>query len=232
MKVSPPTRLDIKLYLTLLMTLISCHKAEEKTPYQVTESDAAGIIANNLLPPYGRFLNQVNNCLAVRQTGMKFCGQALDSTLSGTNQPSANIIYQYNLLWHYNYDCSKHTFNISYSGPYTDQGAVYISADQSSASLVLSEPSAGLGQLNGSQQRSGSQRIKMVGNNSFNSTVTIKADGLMIDLVSKNILSGNAKVAMNGTSGSDFNFAGTVTFSGGNKANMILNSGKVYHLNW
>ncbi|WP_162847030.1 hypothetical protein [Mucilaginibacter gracilis] len=48
------------------------------------------------------------------------------------------------------------------------------------------------------------------------------------------ILSGSATVAISGssTSGKSFTYNGTITFLGGNKATLVLNSGASYTIQW
>jgi hypothetical protein len=110
------------------------------------------------------------------------------------------------------------------------------SDDSSSGGFVLTglAPAAPAYVLNTTYTRDGSQVSKIARNYSFTSKLIIKSTNINVDKTSFKILSGTATVTVSGasSSGKSFNFNGTITFNGDNKATLVLNSGASYNIQW
>ncbi len=218
-----------------LMSMVACQKSSPADGlYRVTEEDAASIISNCILPQYGGMLVQVNSCLSSTAKFADNCVISKDSTLSGTSLSNALISFNYNQQWHYLKNCMDSSFKATYKGGNNYEGVRFSSNDQSSGSylFVTNAQVRGLYQLNVNMERTGSQRVKQVGQHTFSSTVTCGGLNIVINKGSGKIQSGKMNVQMTGSSGSPFSYAGTFTFSGNNKGVLILNSGLAYHLSW
>lgn len=222
------------LMLLLSCCLASCKKDTPVTNYQVQETDAAAIIADNILPRYGGLLLQIDNAFSLNiQSGLR-CGVLKDSTLTGSNTVGAAILFDYHLLWRYNYDCSSLIQYFDFSGQNNYEGYNYISAEQRNGSFILTPKTMqpGMYECSFDWKSSGKQRIKALGSSAFNSTIELNAVNLTLDQASMKIVSGKFMVKMYGTAAGSFSFSGELTFSGKNKATLILNSGRIYPLSW
>lgn len=219
----------------LTACLCSCKKnGPVTTNYQVVESDAAAIVADNLLPRYGGLISQLDNCASLSSSALLKCGEQKDSAITKSNQPNATILFNYQLNWRYSYDCSDQTQHYYFTGQSDYEGYNYISSDQRTATITyISLPQhPGFSRCIFNWKSSGRQRVKAIGLNTFNSMVEISASDLTVDLASGEIASGILAVNFYDTKSSNFSFTGKITFLGNNKANLILNSGRNYPLSW
>ena len=194
------------------------------------EVDAAAIIANAILPQYGGMVGQIYNVQSIALIPA-ICGTQKDSVLAGANQNNAVILFNYHLLWHFSHTCGNNGLNASFTGDNSYEGLNYISKDQTSGNWVyLNQSTTCI--LTGSAVRSGNERLKGIGSNSFASTIEFNHVNITIDPLSKQIITGQLEVKMYDTSSNDFYYNGNITFSGSNRATLILNSGRTYPFSW
>ncbi|PUZ21509.1 hypothetical protein GA0116948_110158 [Chitinophaga costaii] len=231
----------ILIFLALMTTgLYSCKKDDAPaSTTTVTEADAVELATDAVVPADGGMVLQVNNSVMIYQTAAIDCGVAKDSAIAGSSASGATPSYSYALNWNYLLTCSGVvpsllTFNFSGESKY--DGVHMSSNDSSTGNFVLTgiTPTATAYTLNTTYTRNGSQTSKIARNNSFSSKMSIESSNITVDKTSLKILSGEATIAISGssTSGSSFSYSGTLTFLGNDKATLVLNSGTSYTIVW
>jgi hypothetical protein len=216
----------------LLQIEWSCTKNLQPQNYSPTELNAAAVIANDILPLYGGLVTEISNCQSISMI-KKNCSISVDSTLTGANLNNAGILFDYRLLLHYVNSCNNNTLNVNFNGDNSYQGLNYTSADQSSGTFAFVKQTSSTYLFTGFSTRTGSQRIKTVGANSFKSTIEFNSIYLTIDRITNQIISGKLNVKMyDASSDNAFYYNGNVVFSGSDKAILTLDSGRQYLLSW
>jgi midasin (ATPase involved in ribosome maturation) len=219
--------------------LYSCKKDVAATPVTVTEADAAELTTNAVVPTSGGFAVQVNSSVSIYKNVALSCGVKKDSTISKSSASGVTPAYSYNLSWNYMLTCagivpSQLTFN--FTGSSTYDGPRMSSDDKSTGGFVLTnlQPTASTYTLSSTYVRNGTQTSKIARKYTFTSNLSITSSNVAVDKTTLKIVSGTAAVTLNGTSssGKSFSFSGTITFLGNNKANLVLNSGASYAINW
>ncbi|MDR6941674.1 hypothetical protein [Mucilaginibacter pocheonensis] len=218
----------------------SCKKdASTQTDATITEADAVELATNAIVPASGGLALQVNSSVTLYKTVTLQCGIEKDSAIMRSSVSGVSPSYSYALNWNYLLNCSgvvpsQLSFNFSGSSKY--DGPRMSSDDKSTGGFVL----AGLAStspayvLNTTYNRTGSQTSKIGRRYIFNSNLIIKSTDITIDKNSLKILSGTGTVTISGasSSGKSFNFNGTLTFNGDNKATLVLNSGASHIIQW
>lgn len=225
----------------LALSLNSCKKdnASGTSNTTVTEADAAELATNAIIPASGGFVVQVNSSVTIYKNVKLSCGVAKDSSITKSSVAGSSQAYNYSLNWNYLLNCSgavPNDLTFNFSGQSQYDGPRMASNDNSTGGFVLTglAPTASAYILNTTYTRNGSQTSRIGRNYSFTSTLSIKSSNINVDKTTLKILSGTAAVAISGasSSGKSFNFNGTITFKGDNKATLILNSGASYNIQW
>jgi hypothetical protein len=219
------------------VSFTACKKdASPTTTATVTEQNAADLTTDAIVPENAGLVTQVNSSVTIYKTSTLSCGVQKDSTLAKSSASGATPSYDYSLNWNYLLDCSAETLTFNFTGNSTYNGVDMSSNDTSTGGFVLGslQPSATQYDLNASYSRSGSQTSKVARQYTFTSNLKIVAADLKIDKTTQAIVSGTATVSITGasSSGKSFTFSGTVTFLGGGKATLVLNSGASYPIQW
>lgn len=215
-----------------LICLVSCHKSSSSgKTYVATETDAASIITNDLLPAYGGLVSQLNLCLTINK--QLSCG-VKDTAFNGTNPNTSTVTFNYQLQSHNQVDCTNKSSTITFTGKHTYEGAIFVSNDASVGSIVLTEGvQKNTNNLTLSFKRSGIQRIKSINPHNISSTIELKSSNLVTDKLTCKIISGTANITIYNTNQpSLYTYSGKITFSGNGKAVVLLNSGTSYHISW
>jgi hypothetical protein len=240
---------NVKTTAVILLTasilglgLNSCKKesaVSNDSSVTVTEADAAELATNAVSPTTGGFAVQVNNSVSIYKTVALSCGVKKDSTITRSSASGATPAYSYSLSWDYMLTCtgivpSQLAFNFTGGGTY--DGPRMSSDDKSTGGFVLTnlQPTASTYALSSTYLRIGTQTSKIARKYTFTSNLSITSSNILVDKTTLKIVSGTAAVKLTGTSssGKTFSFAGTITFLGGNKANVVLNSGTSYAIQW
>ena len=223
----------------LALNVSSCKKdGISSTPSTtVTEADAAELATDAVTPSTGGMVTQVNNSVIIYQNTALSCGVQKDSTLTGASASGVSPSYSYNLKWNYELNCSgivPNTLNFNFTGSSTYDGPRMSSTDSSTGGFTLGGLSSTQYTLNTNYTRTGSTISKIGAQNSFNSTFSIVSSNIIIQKSTQQIVSGSATVSITATStsGKSFTFNGTLSFLGGKKANLVLNSGTTYVIQW
>jgi hypothetical protein len=229
------SRIILALLFTtgLSVSLNSCKKDNTSSADTVTEADAAELTTSAVTTSTGGLVLQVNSSVTVYKTVTLTCGTQKDSTITRSSVTGATPAYNYSLKWNYLLNCATSQFTAGFTGSSSYDGLRMSSNDSSTGSLVLqATPSTYI--LSTTYNRTGSQTSKIGRNYAFASTLGITSTNLVLDKTTQQILSGSATVAISGnsTSGKSFTFNGVITFLGGNKATLVLNSGASYTIQW
>lgn len=206
----------------------------------ITEADAARLATNAVIPSTGGFDAQVQASLNLYVGAAKLqCGAKKDTTVSSQSPVGLIPAFAYTLSWNYQLDCvsgipTQFVFAFKGSNYYAD-ALISSSIDTLNGSLTVSSagPTATNFSLNGTYELTGKQTLRLGNQKSFSSDVKFTATDVLIDKHTHIIASGKANVTVGvvANSGKKFNFSGVITFTGDNKATLVLNSGTKYDIN-
>jgi len=220
----------------------SCHKDSSTTPSTtttVTEADAAELTTDAVAPSSGGMVAQLNTSVSINTSVPLSCGVAKDSTIAKSSATGATPTYSYNLSWNYLLNCNgiiPSTLTFNFTGNASYDGLSMSSNDKSTGQFILSglQPASSQYVFNTTYNRAGNTASKIARQYTFTSNLTIKSTNIAVDKSSLQILSGSATVSITATSssGKTFTFNGTITFLGGKKATLVLNSGVSYPISW
>lgn len=233
----------LAVFSTAALLFASCSKDNDEPTQSITEEEAAEVAARSVDPASGGVVVQLNTSVTIATnpiyTAPSNCGAQKSNTYSGSSSQGASISYAYAYNWNWVLNCSGTTpqrFDYSYSGQSGYDGPRVTTAGSASATASIAglESSASQYVMNTSYTHDGNTTSKIGNKNSFTSRVIINSTNIKIDKVTKQIVSGSGAVEISGstTAGATFNYAGTITFIGNNKANIVLNSNQAYTVQW
>lgn len=224
----------------LMLNASSCKKdSANTTDATVTEADAAELTTAAVSPETGGMTAQLSSSITINNTVTLSCGVTKDSTIVKSSAAGASPSYSYNLNWNYLLTCngifpSQLAFNFSGTGVY--DGPRISSNDKSAGSFVLTglQGSASQYSFTSTYTRTGTTTSKIARQYTFTSNIKITSSNIVVNKSTQQIVSGTAAVTITATStsGKTFNFNGTITFLGGQKASVVLNSGTAYTIQW
>jgi hypothetical protein len=225
------------------MLFTACQKDDDVQTQSITEEEAAEVAARSVDPASGGVVVQLNTSVTIATnpvyTAPSNCGVQKSNTYSGSSSQGASISYAYSYGWNWMLTCSGTTpqrFDYSYSGQSGYDGPRVTTAGSASASATIAglESSASQYSVSSNYTHDGTTTSKIGNKNSFTSKVVINSTNIKIDKVTRQIVSGTGAIEISGatTAGATFNYAGTITFIGNNKANIVLNSNQAYSVQW
>ncbi|MCR8556281.1 hypothetical protein KXD93_01425 [Mucilaginibacter sp. BJC16-A38] len=240
MFITSKTLFAVLIAAGLTFSATSCKKdSSTSTTDTVTEADAAELTTDAVSPETGGMTAQLSSSVTIEKTVALSCGVQKDSTIIKSSATGASPIYNYNLSWNYILTCnglipSQLAFNFSGTGSY--DGPRLSSTDKSNGSFTLTGLQAASSQylFSSTYSRTGTTVSKIARQYTFTSDIKITSSNIAIDKVTQQIVSGTGTVVIKATSssGKTFNFTGTLTFLGGKKATVVLNSGATYTIQW
>ena len=232
----------IVLFTAIILTSLSfssCKKSNSKnttTAGTVTEQDAARATIDAVYPTTGGMVSQLNSSVNIYTNKTIPCSTKKDTTINGASLTGVNPSYTYSLSWNYLFDCSAQSLTLNFSGSSSYNGVILSSAGSSSGSFVMTGllPDTSQYTFNTTYTSSGTTSANTGKKVTFTSNINITSTNIVIDKTTQEIVSGSAAVTVSGasTTGNNFNFAGTITFTGDKKATLVLNSGISYALSW
>ena len=242
MKTKSTTPKIIIIAVSALLAFASCKKSSsEQTSDAVTETDAAQVSTDAVMPSTGGVSNQTSTTAALYAALPPACGIVKDSTLSYASLTGAIPVYAFTFTWSFQTNCaagaSPQTISADYN--FTGKGSyagTYITASHTGNGKFVLTNSADSANytLNGTYVRNGTFASRFVHPHSFTSVITITATNVFVSKLTKEITGGSATVTIAATSasGKNYNFAGTIKFLGNKTATLVLNSGKSYPIQW
>jgi hypothetical protein len=246
MKINPILTLRSKAVRMLTFSAIAfplvfsaCKKDENKNTNSITEEEAVEVAAQAVAPESGGLVLQTNATLVLSLTNMNSinCGVKKDSTITKQGG-SGTRTYSYTLNWSRILTCtgavpSSYTHTFSGSSSYTTPKMS--SSDQSTGSFTIAglEPTGTELTISQTYERNGTQESKVNAQRSFTSKLSITTTAIKVNKLTKQIISGAGVINISGTStGGSFNYSGTITFNGGNKATIAIVGGDTHTIQW
>jgi hypothetical protein len=236
--------LPVIIFLALALATVSCKKSNSNaggssTTDTVTTDDAANAVSDAVSPESSGMVAQTQTTVVIINENDLDCGVQSDTAFAGQNAAGAAITYNYAYTSSRLLTCNvgvPSTFQFNFSGK-NSYSAAYIASDDSAAgNFSVTGLNAGAGQyvFNASYIRSGSETSKARNQYTFTSNVNIQSTNLTIDKSTQQIVSGTATVSISGasSSGKAFSYSGTITFSGGKQATLVLGNGNTYQITW
>jgi len=156
------------------------------------------------------------------------CDTTIYTTLTGSNTAGATFTYNYNLSCNYELICSVSQFTMNFAGRTNFTGPVMTSKDSTTYSLVFAstQPTDTAYSFSCKYIRGGSE-ISAVStpHKNFITSMTITSSNIAVSKAAQEIVSGSANIVLSceNASAEVFDFTGTITFLGNNKATLYLN---------
>jgi len=232
------------LFLVLGLATVSCKKSNSTSSSSsstdtVTTADAANAVSDAVSPASAGMVAQTQTTVVIINTDNLDCGVAKDTSFSGQNAAGAAITYSYTYSSNSLLTCSvgaPSSFQFNYSGKNNYSAAYLASDDSAQGNFTVTGLNPGATQyvFNASYIRNGSETSKVRNQYSFTSNINIQSSNLTIDKSTQQIVSGTATVSVSGAAnnGKAFSYSGTITFSGGNQALLVLGDGNTYTITW
>jgi len=236
--------LSVIIFLALVLATFSCKKSNSTSGSSsatdtVTTDDAANAVSDAVSPASAGMVAQTQTTVVIINTDDLACGEVKDTAFSGQNAVGAAITYSYayssNRLLTCNADVPS-SFQFNFSGKNSYSAAYIASDDSAQGNFTVTGLSPGASQyvFNASYIRNGSETSKVRNQYTFTSNINIQSTNLTIDKSTQQIVSGTATVSISGaaSNGKSFSYSGTITFSGGNQALLVLGNGNTYTITW
>lgn len=160
------------------------------------------------------------------------CGTTKKDTVNQQSAAGATTTYSYKSTFSYILNCNSSnepdntSTNSVYSGSYSN--ANYSSTNSGSIIFTTSglAPASTQSVVNGEFKQAGSFQSKTTTTNAGNHNIDIVLQNLTFTKATRKIASGNATIAVTGSTPGQgsFNYTGTLTFNGDGTATLILNS--------
>ena len=226
----------------MVVYISSCKKSSTSAATDttaITESDAAELTTDAVLPSSGGIVSQTSNSLSLYSNAKLVCGATKDSVITKTSGSSAIPAYSYTLNWNYIVSCDglvPSQLVFTYTGNGTFDGLRMSSTHTATGGFTLTglKTTDPVYLMNLSYTRKGTAISKIGNKNTFNSTIQIASTNITVDKTTDEIASGTATVSITtiSSSGKTYSFNGNITFSGSKKAVIVLNSGASYNVSW
>lgn len=238
---SSGTKTAKTIFAIAILTLAgvtACKKDASTTSATVTEADAAQMTSDAVSSSTGGMSAQTTSSTtlyASTTTSTEGCGANKDTTIAAT-YTGGGYSFSYSLSWQYFVDCNTHVATLSYSGNSSYSGLLTTISGSSIGEDVLTgiASSSTTYGLSGSFERKGNATSKVGQLKSFTSDLKISTSNATVDKTTDEITGGTASITLTGATsgGKSFSFGGTLTFLGGKKGTLVLNSGTSYNLTW
>jgi hypothetical protein len=230
------TSIKLLAFLTAFSFLASSCK-KENTTTAMTEEEAAEVIALSVSANSNGLSVQTEEIAARTNTYGSICSYSKDSTIVKVNT-AGTYTWNYTFNWHWDVACTgglPGTMNTNYSMKGNYDAPRMSSNDSAKANLSITNLTAGTQYTyNGTYTRDGSQTSKIRNKNTFTSKLILNLSNVKVNKITRQIDSGTAAVTITGatTGGINFNYGGSVAFTGNKTATVTLNNGGVYTINW
>ncbi len=225
--------------IALLLMVGACSKNSNDTTASISTDDAATIMANSMSSGSGGMVSASADITLNAQVTFNAnpgCGGTKTYNFSRQSPANASVTYSYNFNYTYTLNCVNNLPD-NVSGSATSTGSFDGPSMSSNDSGTTTFTVGGLVQssanytVNGEYKRSGSFAKKTGNMNQGSSNVDIIVSSLVVPKSGGVIASGTANFTLSGSSNnSSYSFNGTITFTGNNSANLVVN-GTAYVVN-
>ena len=219
--------------LAISMFVVSCKKDDEDIAQAVSEEEAVEVVENSLKSGSAGMVEQLNeSVIIIESLNLKndYCGMSFDTTITITNPSGTLITFEYTFSWNWLINCNinniPETFDFSYNmNGYYDAPRMS-SEDTATHIYQISDldPDSVYFEYNGNYQRHGTHQSKIGMQHSFTSDLTIETSEILIDKVTRKIVSGTAHIYFIATTswGKTFIYEGTIIFNGNDIATLTI----------
>ncbi|WP_139113018.1 hypothetical protein [Mucilaginibacter sp. PPCGB 2223] len=227
--------------IVLLLAVGACSKSNNGSTVDasISTDDAANIMANSVSSGSGGMAGASVDVTANAQLTFNAnpgCGGTKTYSFNRQSPQGASVTYSYSFNYTYTLNCVNNVPD-NVSGNATSTGSYDGPSLTSTDSGTLTFNVGGLAQsstaysVNGEYKRTGSFTQKTGNMRKGSSNVDITVTSLSIPKGGSTIASGSATFTLSGTSNNgSFSFNGTITFTGNNQANLVVN-GTAYVVN-
>lgn len=225
-----------------LITLTACKKDNTSTQddSNVTEQEAVDVMTAGISGESGGLAEQTASAARVAGESSRIgCGQTIDTTYAGQNQPGAVVTYNYSVHVNRSLTCNAgipQAYNFSLDGHTTYSTPRMSSDDNTTAGFVITgfQPGSSVYTFNQQYERNGTQQSKVRQQRSFTSKLTITSTEVKVDKVTQKIISGTAALQFTGSvsGGKTVSYSATLTFLGDRKGLLTFGNGNTYNVQW
>jgi hypothetical protein len=227
--------------IVLLLAVGACSKTNNVAPVtaSISTDDAATLMANSMSSGSGGMVSASADVTLNAQLTFNAnpgCGGTKKYSFSRQNPQGSSVTYSYAFNYTYTLNCVNNApDNVSSTATSTGSfdGPNLSSTDSGTSTFNVGglAQSATAYTLSGEYKRTGSFTQKTGNMNQGNSNVDITLSSLTIPKTGGTIASGSATFTLSGSSNKGaFSFNGTITFTGNNQANVVIN-GTAYAVN-
>lgn len=233
-------RMFMVTMISLPVFVTSCDKDDEDTGNTVAEDEAAEVVMMAVDPTTGGLVAQTDYAVAITLTNSNpaNCGVSQQENLSKQGG-TTNRSYSYSYSWSRLLTCSGTTpvsFQHNFNGTNSYTAPRMSSDDHSEGDFSVTglDPAGTELIFNHTYSRTGTQQSKVRNERALESKVSIQTTAVKVNKTNKVITSGTGTFTVSGTAstGKSFNYSGTLTFNGGNKATLALTGGATYSIQW
>ena|ERR1700761_8837407 len=235
-------KLKLLIMVLLLIGAVACNKygtlrRVDVGPYavDVSNNDAANLIAGSLaVNSYGVAIISSNvafNSQSIADAHVA-CGTTKKDTVKQQSAPGARTTYNYNSTFSYTLNCNSSNqpdntaTNSVYSGSYSS--ASFSSSNSGSSVFAVTglSPTSTQSVVNGEFKQAGSFQSATNTSDTGKHAIDIVLQNLTFTKATRKIASGNATIAVSGTTPNKgtFSYNGSLVFNGDNTATLILNN--------
>ncbi|WP_448701311.1 hypothetical protein ACFGVR_04020 [Mucilaginibacter sp. AW1-3] len=226
--------------IALLFLVGACSKSNDNSANaSISTDDAATIMANSMSSSSGGMASASVDVTVNAQLTFNAnpgCGGTKNYSFNRQSPQGSSVTYSYAFNYTYTLNCVNNApSSVSSSATSTGSfdGPNLSSTDAGTSTFTVNglAQSATAYSLSGEYKRAGSFTQKTGNMNKGSSNVDITLSSLSIPKAGGTIASGNATFTLSGSSNNgSFNFSGTITFTGNNQANLVVN-GTAYVVN-
>lgn len=241
MKINQISATAFWILIAFTLAFTSCKKDDDPAE-TVTEEEAAEAIGYAVSSETAGMTEQIETSVAIasEQTSSKndYCGMSFDTTFAKTNPAGTVITYEYSFAWDWVINCNNmqvpENFVFSYELNGWYNAPRMYAEDTGTHSFEVSglEPSAAEWIYNGTYDREGYNESKIGQQRSFSSELHIEALNVSLSKETGKITGGTANVMFYAetSGGKTFTYSGTITFTGGDTATLMLENEYVIEL--
>jgi hypothetical protein len=237
------TKLFIYLAVISATTFTSCKKESSDSDEAISEEEVTEVMSESVTPESNGVVAQVESSSQVSAIPFYIsslsCGVAKDSTIIHSGSKGDAYSWSSSLEINWLLSCSNgapEKLDVTLSGSSEYEGPRLTSSHESSGSLTVSglELSSTKYVVNETFVRTGSHVSKIKRMLSFTTQTTVNLTEILVDKLTKKIVSGAAAITVQGTNslGKSFTYTGTFTFTGNSTGTLVLKNGHHFLFQW
>lgn len=233
-------QLTTLLAIAGVTTFTSCQKESSGDEEAITTQEVADVMSESVTPESGGVVAQVESSSQISAIPfyLAACGVAKDSTVANAGTKGLHE-WSFSFNWHWLLTCSNgdpQKFQVTVSGNSDYNGPRLTSTHSSNGSLTIEglQLASTKYAVNETFVRTGAHVSKVGRKLTFTTETAVNLADVMVDKLTKKIVSGIAELTVKGTNsaGKTFTYQGTLTFNGNSRATLVLKNGQSFLLQW